>query len=442
MWAQRLQFRFEAMPRNFSPRLNALFQYLFSTIIVPQILKVVRESTGSNASSVKPIEIPPPRPKRKPMHPYPRKLVHSLQKGISVPEQPERSRSPNLSTSEANQSPKSVLSTVVSDTIGSVASNPHNDSPSPVSSAADANPGSLVLAEQENGNLPSTSSVEEDSGYPSSVPVTATSSPQDQSSTKVDWGSKDNACDKEGATSEASMISLKLFGRTVLVTDSNRPSSSNLGSRKSPPSESCKDSDKNDEKPGKTPQQNSTQINFSMEASRSAWSPWPCGAPPMFYCMPFQKEDPNLVEATSSTLPWWALYGGLPYPVMPSFNLNSIQTYPDTCLEETSKKDINREESRTGSNTSSTNDAGVGEKNEDVVDFQNQEPSSEDVEKEPASVFLLKPSETSAFSVLKPIPNKCTKGFVPYKRCLTERDAQSSGIIGEERETQRIRLCL
>uniref|UniRef100_A0A251V529 Putative myb domain, plant, Homeodomain-like protein n=1 Tax=Helianthus annuus TaxID=4232 RepID=A0A251V529_HELAN len=36
--------------------------------------KVVRESTSGDASEVKPIEIPPPRPKRKPMHPYPRKL--------------------------------------------------------------------------------------------------------------------------------------------------------------------------------------------------------------------------------------------------------------------------------------------------------------------------------------------------------------------------------
>ncbi|XP_021888061.1 protein REVEILLE 1-like [Carica papaya] len=35
--------------------------------------KVVRETSGSNTSSVEPIEIPPPRPKRKPMHPYPRR---------------------------------------------------------------------------------------------------------------------------------------------------------------------------------------------------------------------------------------------------------------------------------------------------------------------------------------------------------------------------------
>ncbi|XP_035843873.1 protein REVEILLE 1-like [Helianthus annuus] len=43
--------------------------------------KVVRESTSGDASEVKPIEIPPPRPKRKPMHPYPRKLSAPLKMG-------------------------------------------------------------------------------------------------------------------------------------------------------------------------------------------------------------------------------------------------------------------------------------------------------------------------------------------------------------------------
>ncbi|GJZ35272.1 protein REVEILLE 1-like protein isoform X2 [Tanacetum coccineum] len=42
---------------------------------------VVRESTSGNACEVKPIEIPPPRPKRKPMHPYPRKLSAPVKMG-------------------------------------------------------------------------------------------------------------------------------------------------------------------------------------------------------------------------------------------------------------------------------------------------------------------------------------------------------------------------
>ncbi|XWS60761.1 hypothetical protein CRYUN_Cryun07bG0064400 [Craigia yunnanensis] len=39
----------------------------------------------------------------------------------------------------------------------------------------------------------------------------------------------------------------------------------------------------------------------------------------------------------------------------------------------------------------------------------------------------------------KTTPQKCSKGFVPYKRCLAERD-MSSVVVSEERERQRARL--
>lgn len=48
------------------------------------------------------------------------------------------------------------------------------------------------------------------------------------------------------------------------------------------------------------------------------------------------------------------------------------------------------------------------------------------------------------------VESKCTsrsekrnyiKGFVPYKRCLAERDGMSSGVGAEEREVQRARMC-
>ncbi|GJT17182.1 transcription factor, MADS-box [Tanacetum coccineum] len=69
----KLQFKLEAMPKRISLRLTTLI-YLTSTV-------VVRESTSGNACEVKPIEIPPPRPKRKPMHPYPRKLSAPVKTG-------------------------------------------------------------------------------------------------------------------------------------------------------------------------------------------------------------------------------------------------------------------------------------------------------------------------------------------------------------------------
>lgn len=74
----------------------------------------MRESNTGDSSPEKPIEIPPPRPKRKPMHPYPRKQVFAAKNRITIPEK-IMSLSVSLSEQE-NQSPTSVLSAVGSDT--------------------------------------------------------------------------------------------------------------------------------------------------------------------------------------------------------------------------------------------------------------------------------------------------------------------------------------
>lgn len=97
-------------------------------------VQVVRETNNTNANSVDPIEIPPPRPKRKPSHPYPRKLVLPSRNDMAM-EQQARSASPNSWISEQeNQSPTSVLSAVASDTLASAESATPNTSPSPMSS--------------------------------------------------------------------------------------------------------------------------------------------------------------------------------------------------------------------------------------------------------------------------------------------------------------------
>lgn len=103
---------------------------------------MVRDSSTNDASSVKPIEIPPPRPKRKPLHPYPRKLVASLKAGTLVAEGPRRSPSPILLASEQeNRSPTSVLSGIGSEILGTPDSSTPSGSPSQGSSAADMSPG-------------------------------------------------------------------------------------------------------------------------------------------------------------------------------------------------------------------------------------------------------------------------------------------------------------
>lgn len=119
-------------------------------------MQVAKESRGSNSESEKAIEIPPPRPKRKPIHPYPRKLVHPLSmKGMSKSEKEERSASPFLSTSEQeNGSPKSVLSSLGSEVMeSSMVSNTTNGGSSPISSPAVSKPEIMSPAESENLSL-------------------------------------------------------------------------------------------------------------------------------------------------------------------------------------------------------------------------------------------------------------------------------------------------
>ncbi|OAO90963.1 RVE2 [Arabidopsis thaliana] len=88
--------------------------------------KVARDFGVSSES----IEIPPPRPKRKPMHPYPRKLVIPDAKEMVYAEL----TGSKLIQDEDNRSPTSVLSAHGSDGLGSIGSNSPNSSSAELSS--------------------------------------------------------------------------------------------------------------------------------------------------------------------------------------------------------------------------------------------------------------------------------------------------------------------
>ncbi|XP_047955848.1 protein REVEILLE 1 isoform X1 [Salvia hispanica] len=163
--------------------------------------KVARESNVGDGGSVKPVEIPPPRPKRKPMHPYPRKLVSPIKTGILIP---ERSVSPN-------QSPTSVLSVVGSEQSGGADSCMPGGSLSPMSSSAlgratahvfsSAAPPKILL---EDGVSSSQSDREdENSSTDAEIPVELDLSP------------------RMAFVNEAATQSLKLFGKTLLVMGSS-----------------------------------------------------------------------------------------------------------------------------------------------------------------------------------------------------------------------------
>ncbi|KAF9664199.1 hypothetical protein SADUNF_Sadunf17G0131300 [Salix dunnii] len=374
--------------------------------------KVVRESGGSNTSSVEPIEIPPPRPKRKPMHPYPRKMAHPLERELLILENPLRSSSPNFSISEKeNQSPTSVLSAVGSDALGSTDSDMPNHSLSPVSSGGVHH---VDLSPEENG----------------SPSLASASSAPDQQFPKVQ---KLDSFPEENVSFEEP-ITLKLFGRTLLVTKCHKPSSPNMGSSKlSLP-------DIIEEKLVQSLTLNITAAELQSRNEEPTWSPLPHGSHGALYHMQFKKENSCPAENDSAALmPWWGSYECLPFPFIPFHKQEPAVENLDSNGDEVQDKEIHKEVSWTGSNFGSVNE---GENADKIMDNETESHRFSYEEKEPSPFLELKPKKKSATSGSKRVSEKCTKGFVPYKKRAAERDSQSSTITGEEREEQRIRLCL
>ncbi|KAA8547656.1 hypothetical protein F0562_004085 [Nyssa sinensis] len=389
--------------------------------------KVVHKSSG-DVSSVKPIEIPPPRPKRKPMHPYPRKLVSPVKTGTSLSKE-ARSASPNVSISDQeNQSPTSVLSAIGSDTLGTTDSNTPNGSISPVSSAVAVNSGGFLL---EANRSP------DEKGSLSPAPVTAYSGPNEQVPVKLELFPQDNAFVEAAMAVAASTQSLKIFGKTVLVTESHRPSSPAMGTCKSSSPEM------NDCGSVQTLPWNLMPLDGSSGNTECTWSSLLHGAAASLYYMHFPKEDSNPAEAGSGPPPpCWAVYGGIPFPILQLHNPVPMKTHPTSDSGESRERDIQKEGSWTGSNTGSVNAGGDGDKNWDA-ETQSCRLSFDREENEQNPKILFKPSEQAASAEQRTGSAKCMKkGFVPYKRCLAERDIQSLTITGEERDEQRIRLCL
>ncbi|KAM0957595.1 hypothetical protein ACFX2F_025920 [Malus domestica] len=374
--------------------------------------KVAREPNGGNTASEEPIDIPPPRPKRKPMRPYPRKLVHPLNKETSTVEQSARSASPNLSVSEQeNQSPKSVLCVIGSDAMGSTDSNTPSDGLSPDSSAAGVNSGNLIPSEP-NPSL-------EESGST----INNCSLPNQQVKMKLELFPTDDADAGGGSAEEASARTLKLFGRTVLVTDSHRPSSRAAGDSKSLPS------DVREEKPVKTSLPcNHTDMESASGSVEHVWDNFPYGRHQGIYFMQFQNQNSNVVESGTNAypVPWWN--------ICPPFIPFHMQQQPAN--EHVDSKKVEGEGSCTGSDAGTASDDENRDKEVETLGDRHVS----DKEREPNSVLQFKVSANSAFSVLRASTGKYRKGFVPYKRCVAERDAKSSTMASGDGDGKRLRL--
>lgn len=245
--------------------------------------------------------------------------------------------------------------------------------------------------------------------------------------------SKENAYAHKDTPQESSPRYLKIFGRTVLVTDSHGQTSGGMGTGKSIPA------DMQDEIFVQALPMNFLPVKSITGDTECVWGNFPHvthGALPFMQC---QKETSNQVKDSSAApIPWWN--EGLPVPFLPFHKVDPSKAYVDSDLGEVQYK-VQKEGSCTDSNTGTVNDGVIGDKCSEA-ETQSRPISLGNENQDGDLVFQLRPSEISAFSELRKSPEKCVKGFVPYRRCMAEDDIQSSTITGHEGDEKRIRLYL
>ncbi|GMH07833.1 hypothetical protein Nepgr_009673 [Nepenthes gracilis] len=331
--------------------------------------KVARES--DNTSSIKPVEIPPPRPKRKPIHPYPRKLALPSKKETLLQERAARSASPNgLDSEHENQSPTSVLSEAVSEVLGSADLNMPSGSLSPDSSSNIVN--YVDCSPDVEENLSQTT-------------------PDELVSVKLELFPKVDAFVKEGSV-EAIPRSLKLFGKTVVVADSIKPSSPSISIIKSPSSAISAELVQLYEE---------SQSLFNKGNIENSWHQLPWRALPAVYHL-----NPHTITVEASSPAAFPRWNSL-YRVIPSPNLL-----------------LNDLHSASVSFGLTPGEVGNGDKNSGVdTQYYHCCPN-----KDLGPVSQHESNENRGMLKKRASPEECAKGFMPYKRCLSEKSTRSSHI--------------
>lgn len=354
--------------------------------------KVARESNNGAGSNSKRIEIPPPRPKKKPMHPYPRKVDALVKTGMPIPEKLTRSVSQDVSEQET-QSPTSVLSENHSDASARADSCTPDGSSSPVSSAPALNTGTSCGTE-----VPTRPEARQEDGN---------TGPDDEVSPNPERFSQDGALAQED---QSAVQCLKLFGKTLLVNDSLGTSLSNI--------ETCKleSSDKSDGdhlfplkvKPLKFPPEH------ALSSSNRSPIFWNEVKSDLFN--PQTATDKSSIEDACSPapFPWLRLSGGASPPAQQVHNPTPVKAQ----LRD-KKENLDRNEQNEMSSSGSTTDlVSVPERKGNVKSFSSR---------------ISKRSSADS--------EDCRKGFVPYKRRSHEQNHYHDRSV-EEPEEQRSCICL
>ncbi|KAL0927504.1 hypothetical protein M5K25_001679 [Dendrobium thyrsiflorum] len=355
--------------------------------------KVTRESSSNSPGTVKAIEIPPPRPKRKPNHPYPRKLGHlSIMKGPLIDGQLWPSIANQSVSEQESKSPTSVLSSFGSDTSGTTAADTLKPCMSPASSFDRTVSVEEILVEQGSGSKSSSTSVEYKCNKSSDTSSVSLAVP-DISPMELDLGSQDCFAVKEAPVTGQNITCLKLFGRTVVVAGLQQQSLSKKNQLEY--QESFSDSNKID--------LGSPKVKENDESDAT-----------MAHCLPSHENLKTTVEPNMVSFPsLWNLYGVTPFHFSGPLNPSEQSPMP-------SKDDryLRNESSQTDSSTTSDSNSEAAE-----IDVQM---------KEFPPALVLKPSKNSAFSSLIPSSANSTRGFVPYKRCVVEKELPRTAVANIE----------
>ncbi|KAJ8537107.1 hypothetical protein K7X08_035508 [Anisodus acutangulus] len=310
----------------------------------------------------------------------------------AVSGQPERSPSPNASGRDS-RSPDSVLSAIDSGVPAYPVAEHQNSRFSPASCNTDVHTANIISAETDDESMTSNSNTGEEI-HVASKPVAASTRPITNSDMECHRVHRETSCNGEKLAVEAPMTSIKLFGQTVSVPDAN-----------------------NHSLPSKITERveiNNENVLHGFQANQ-ANSPFILAMVPGNMIPPaswLSQNNPESTAAFPTTIFWWSWYQDLVYRSISSCGQTATETAAP--CQGLKYEESQREGSSTGSSTGSASEMDDGNR------------SSESVE------------------------SKCTtksdkwnnsKGFVPYQRCLAERDSKSSGAVLEERESQRVCVC-
>lgn len=240
---------------------------------------------------------------------------------------------------------------------------------------------------------------------------------------KLELFLEDNDFVKEGSDEASSTQCLKLFGKTVLVSDTRMPSST---------SGQISLTDENDEPASWTLPRSSfpsKYLPWDSECPRSTFTIGPPN-PSYYFPTPNGSSGPNQ-SVSSPLLPWGSSYASAAVPCTQVHNPIPMKGRPLFNDKDLEGKETQKEGSSTGSNAESVDAELSGDKDLEIEAQSSRNLVEESVRASVPSLFERRAKST-----------KHVKGFVPYKRCLAERGISSSTLTGEEREEQRTRLCL